>query len=135
MRGYVRYWHKADITTLLLAHHLVVDQFEGLGRHADFASIGVIQQNDQTDHCAGKERDSCAKHKMRPQSQLEHPNEDHVDQGPDRDRVPHEGWNAGSDVEQAQSTCLEEIIELTKRLIMEALLAFAPRFDYRQSGM
>src|SRR5262245_10889058 len=44
----------------LLAHHLVVDQFEGLGRHADFASIRAIEQNDQTDHCAGKERDSCA---------------------------------------------------------------------------
>jgi hypothetical protein len=72
---------------------------------------------------------------VRPQSQIEHPNEAHVDQGPDYDRVPHEGWNAGSDVEQAQAARLEEVIELTKRSIVEGFLAFALRFDYRQSCM
>src|SRR5690349_8842064 len=80
--SHVRFWTEADNAkrdfetpmspndpyrtgpSLLLLHHLVIDQLEGLGRHADFSPKRMIEQSDQTNHRAGEERDKPSKQQM-----------------------------------------------------------------------
>ena len=115
-----------------LAHHLAVDQFKGVGRHSNFASIRVIEEDDQTDHGACEERDDSTKQQMRSKPKVEHPDQNHVDQGTDGHRVPHDGWNPGGDIEKAQPTRLKEIIELAERRIVESLVSFRLRLNCGQ---
>ena len=51
----------------LLAHHLIIDQLEGVGRYTDCASIRIVEQDNQTDHSACEERDHSAEQQMRSQ--------------------------------------------------------------------
>ena len=70
-----------------------------------------------------------AEQEMRSQAQVEHPDQEHVDQRPDRYDVPHDGRDTGSDTEKAQTTRFKKLIELTKRRIVERFLTLSLRFE------
>jgi hypothetical protein len=82
-----------------------------LRRHAYFTSKRVIEKDNQADHGAREERDESAKKQVSSELQVEHPKQEHVDQRPDRDRVPHDGRVAGGDAEKARTSILEELID------------------------
>jgi hypothetical protein len=103
-----------------LLHHLAVDQLERLGRDGDFAPKGMIEQDDQADHGASEGGDQSSKQQMSAEGQVEQPNQEHVDQRANRDRIPHDGRYAGGDAENAVPSILKEVIELAQRCIVES---------------
>jgi hypothetical protein len=60
------------------------------------------------------------------ETKVEQPNQEHIDQRSNRDRVPHDGRDACGDAEKARPSILEELIELAQRRI-ERLLPFGLR--------
>ena len=68
----------------LFTHHLAIDQFKSLGRDAHLTTKWIIEQDDEANHGAGEKGDQAAKQEMRSQAQVEHPDQEHVDQRPDR---------------------------------------------------
>ena len=113
----------------LFTHHLAIDQFKSLGRDAHLTTKWIVEQDDKANHGAGEKGDQAAEHEMRSQAQVEHPDQEHVDQRPDRYDVPHDRRDTGSDTEKAQTTRFKKFIELTKRRIVERFLTLCLRFE------
>jgi hypothetical protein len=106
---------------------LLIDQLERSRRHAYLAPERIIQQHDQGDHGAGEERYDSSEQQMRSETEVEQPDQHHVEKRADRDSVPHDGRNAGGDAVNAQPAVLEEFIELAERRVVKRFLPFGLR--------